>query len=103
MTETQHPFPAPPFDYEPAWRAAVARANALQDALRQAAMDLRTVGDDYPGSSCQAWCHERAALCDAALPQDTASPPPAPRRTEADPSKCPHDVSCARCGTRWTR
>jgi hypothetical protein len=34
------------------------------DRLDQAVADLRTVGDDYPGSSCHKWCHERA---DAAL------------------------------------
>jgi hypothetical protein len=33
---------------------------AIQAALLrldQAAADLRTVGDDYPGSSCHKWCH----------------------------------------------
>jgi hypothetical protein len=38
--------------------------NNFAQRLCQAATDLRTVGDDYPGSSCHKWCHERA---DAAL------------------------------------
>jgi hypothetical protein len=29
-------------------------------ALKKAATDLQTVGDDYPGSSCQQWCRSRA-------------------------------------------
>jgi hypothetical protein len=31
-----------------------------REALRQAVQDLLTVGNDYPGSSCQQWCTERA-------------------------------------------
>jgi hypothetical protein len=32
----------------------------LMDALEFATGALRKVGDDYPGSSCQKWCHEQA-------------------------------------------
>ena len=44
--------------------ATIAR---LRAALRLAADDLQTVGDDYPGSSCQKWCRERADFARAAL------------------------------------
>ena len=32
----------------------------LREALATAKNDLLTVGNDYPGSSCQKWCTERA-------------------------------------------
>ena len=33
---------------------------ALEARVHKACIYLRQVGDDYPGSSCQMWCHERA-------------------------------------------
>jgi hypothetical protein len=46
-----------------AYRAADA-IDRLEKALLSACRALRTVGDDYPGSSCHQWCHAEA---DAAL------------------------------------
>lgn len=37
-------------------------------ALEQAIADLREVGNDYPGSSCQQWCNERADEAAKAIP-----------------------------------
>lgn len=37
------------------------RVERLTAALTQAADDLETVGNDYPGSSCQTWCAAKAA------------------------------------------
>jgi len=37
-----------------------ARIERLEIALALAVKSLREVGDDYPGSSCQTWCHQRA-------------------------------------------
>ena len=48
--------------------------NPTEAALRQAIADLRAVGDDYPGSSCHKWCHERADAAQAAL--STPAPDP---------------------------
>lgn len=47
--------------------AAQAEVERLRGALRAAAEDLRTVGDDYPGSSCCEWCNTRADVAVAAL------------------------------------
>lgn len=47
-------------------------AGQMAEALEFAADDLRTVGDDYPGSSCHKWCHERAREADKALNQFNA-------------------------------
>ena len=33
----------------------------LREAIYGACLALRAVGDDYPGSSCQTWCHAEAA------------------------------------------
>lgn len=44
-------------DYTWAWEQAIA-------LLRE----LKTVGDDYPGSSCQRWCYEQAGI---SLPSET--------------------------------
>jgi len=50
------------------WQAQAAVVTALQaenerlrEALGNARTDLLEVGNDYPGSSCQKWCTERAA------------------------------------------
>lgn len=58
-------------DMRPGWQdhgtSAYHGADALERleaALEQAVEALRTVGSDYPGSSCQKWCNEQA---DAAL------------------------------------
>ena len=51
---------------------AEAERDRLNAALRQAAQDLETVGNDYPGSSCWQWCAGRAAVARAALtPQES--------------------------------
>lgn len=39
----------------------------LEGALRAAAGNLQTVGDDYPGSSCQDWCRRQAEIALSAL------------------------------------
>lgn len=43
-------------------------------ALEQGIADLRTVGDDYPGSSCHQWCHERADAAQRALRDSDRNP-----------------------------
>jgi len=49
------------------------RARLIEAA--QAASDwLREVGDDYPGSSCQKWCRERAAITEGVLASLEAKP-----------------------------
>ena len=54
--------------------AEVARLTAAcaakDEAIRQASTDLRTVGNDYPGSSCYEWCWKRADAADLALSKD---------------------------------
>lgn len=45
---------------EAAEAASKAREAALVEALVAAKNDLLAVGNDYPGSSCQKWCAERA-------------------------------------------
>ncbi len=51
---------------EDALRAEVERLRQLYDNEHTIACRLRTalktVGDDYPGSSCQQWCYEQAGL-----------------------------------------
>ena len=48
------------------WDAATSYMTAEIERLKTA---LRTVGDDYPGSSCQTWCHQQA---DGGLSVETA-------------------------------
>lgn len=55
-----------------AFAAAEQRGHAQADAelvaaLYEARNDLLEVGNDYPGSSCQKWCTERAASAWSAL------------------------------------
>ena len=58
-----------------AWKAMTAERDRLKAALSQAAQDLETVGNDYPGSSCWQWCAERAGVARAALSgEGTAKP-----------------------------
>jgi len=40
---------------------------SLQAALKLAIAALRQVGDDYPGSSCHKWCHDKADEAEKAL------------------------------------
>jgi hypothetical protein len=54
-------------DMSPGWQQHGASAydaadalERLERALTSACDALRTVGDDYPGSSCQQWCHAAA-------------------------------------------
>lgn len=54
-------------DMRPGWQdhgaAAYYGADAidrLEKALAHAVEALRTVGNDYPGSSCQQWCNQMA-------------------------------------------
>jgi hypothetical protein len=55
--------------------AVEAERDRLKAALSQAAQDLETVGNDYPGSSCWQWCAERAGVARAALSgEGTAKP-----------------------------
>lgn len=58
-------------EHHNAWRKRADEAEAERDrlkaALSQAAQDLETVGNDYPGSSCWQWCAERASVARAAL------------------------------------
>ena len=42
----------------------------MREALTGAVQALRTVGDDYPGSSCHEWCHKQADAYAAALATD---------------------------------
>lgn len=35
------------------------------DEIERLRTALKTVGDDYPGSSCQKWCYEQAGLTQA--------------------------------------
>lgn len=37
----------------------------VREALSKACNYLREVGDDYPGSGCHRWCHEKADECTA--------------------------------------
>lgn len=39
----------------------------LRDALLRAAMALLEVGDDYPGTAVQKWCHKKAQAALEAL------------------------------------
>lgn len=41
------------------WRRRTETAEAEVERLKAA---LKTVGDDYPGSSCQQWCYEQAGI-----------------------------------------
>lgn len=87
-------------------RAALREENGrLREALRDVAEWLPALkpaghSGDEDGGQCYEDC-ERCqyeaieARIDAAL---TSTPVPA-----VDPATCDHDVSCARCGTRWTR
>ena len=66
-----------------AWPAAGLHIRAhitrIEAALRQCADDLQEVGDDYPGSSCQMWCRQKANDARAALaptPLSTATKEP---------------------------
>lgn len=45
-------------------RQAAEAIDRLRRQVRRAAEHLRTVGNDYPGSSCQAWCEARARELD---------------------------------------
>lgn len=48
------------------WDAAT---SYLMPEIQRLKAALRTVGDDYPGSSCQTWCHQQA---DGGLPVETS-------------------------------
>lgn len=50
------------------------RVAELEAALRQAIEDLRTVGNDYPGSSCQIWCTQAAKAHESALGASASAP-----------------------------
>lgn len=57
--------------------AALAVAAQKQQGLTHAVEALRKVGDDYPGSSCQLWCHTAAQEAEAMAAglEATAIPP----------------------------
>lgn len=48
------------------WMNQCEQIKDLQAQLAKACAYLREVGDDYPGSSCQRWCREKAAECEGA-------------------------------------
>lgn len=39
----------------------------LVEAMEILISDIKTVGNDYPGSSCESWCLEKAAVAQAVL------------------------------------
>jgi len=45
-----------------------AQLDALYTENERLKAALKTVGDDYPGSSCQRWCYEQAGI---SLPSET--------------------------------
>jgi hypothetical protein len=53
----------------------------LTQAISRAVDDLETVGNDYPGSSCQQWCSERAAAAWAQIAGAEAALAPANKET----------------------
>lgn len=63
------PSSNPPGDYDRGLHAGLLHYSKIADDLRErllrACAYLRQVGDDYPGSSCQKWCHEKADECAA--------------------------------------
>jgi hypothetical protein len=56
--------------------AVMGENERLRLALGRASNALRTVGDDYPGSSCHDWCHRAADDADTALLALTTPPAP---------------------------
>lgn len=50
--------------YGSSLRAETEQLGRVQAALKEATQALRTVGDDYPGSSCHEWCHAQADAAD---------------------------------------
>jgi hypothetical protein len=57
--------------------AREADVRALRCALSRASNSLRTVGDDYPGSSCHDYCHRAADDADTVLLTSRTAPPEA--------------------------